>query len=408
AVVTVALGVLLPATVPVMLVCAATCLVVAPFVALKADRAAGAGDVRLRSRTMRTVAGLFAAAPDLHANAVDSRVLQELDQIERQATVASRRTAWALGLGNALVIAACTATSMAMLWLSHGALRDGAITPQVAAVLVLTPLALIDPFIATCDAVQQWPALQVVLGRFQGVDSARRDDREDRPDTGTNRVGVEAIRRLSVEDLAARWPGMERDVFAGLTACTTPGRWLAVTGPSGAGKSTFLTVLQAFLRPSAGRYLLNECDTAPMGPETIRAHIAWCPQEAHLFDSSLRANLLLARSRDDAPSEVELRAALAQVGLSALLADLPEGLETFIGSQGSHLSGGQRQRVAIARTLLTRAEVLLIDEPTAHLDRESADALMADLRSGLANRVVVLVTHHTADLTPTDAHLRLG
>ncbi|MGN6030499.1 MAG: ATP-binding cassette domain-containing protein, partial [Thermomicrobiales bacterium] len=187
-----------------------------------------------------------------------------------------------------------------------------------------------------------------------------------------------------------------------------PGRWLAVTGPSGSGKSTFLTVLQAFLRPSAGRYCLNAQDTAAMRPETIRMHIAWCPQEAHLFDSSLRANLLLARSREDAPSEAEMTAALAQVGLGDLLADLPEGLETPIGPQGSHLSGGQRQRVAIARTVLTRASVLLIDEPTAHLDRESADALMADLRAGLANRIVVLVTHHAADLAPTDTHLQLA
>ncbi|MGN6033094.1 MAG: ATP-binding cassette domain-containing protein, partial [Thermomicrobiales bacterium] len=256
AVVTVALGILHPATVPVMLACALACLVVAPLVALKADRAAGEGAVRLHSRTTRMLASLFAAAPDLHANDVDSRVLRDLDRLDRQATAASRRTAWALGLGNALVILACTATAMTMLWLAHGALRDGAITPQIAAVLVLTPLALIDPFIATCDAVQQWPALQLVLGRFL---HAAPGDRPARPPetpavrpahpSRTSPAEAAAIRHLSVEDLAARWPGMDRDVFSGLTASTAPGRWLAVTGPSGSGKSTFLTVLQAFLRP---------------------------------------------------------------------------------------------------------------------------------------------------------------
>jgi len=409
-VVTIALGILLPATVPLMLACSLASLVVAPFVALKADRAAGEGDVRLRSRTMRMLAGLFAAAPDLHANGADLRVLRDLDRLERQASAASRRTAWALGMGNALVILACTATSMAMLLLANGALRDGTITPQVAAVLVLTPLALVDPFIATCDAVQQWPALQLVLGRFR----AQTDDAipvaapSSVPAAAPEGQALGTVSALSVEDLAARWPGMTEEVFAGLTASASRGRWLAVTGPSGSGKSTFLTVLQAFLRPSAGRYCLNTQDTAAMREETIRAHIAWCPQEAHLFDSSLRANLLLARSREDAPTEADLLAALAQVGLGDLLADLPDGLETVIGSQGSHLSGGQRQRVAIARTLLTRADVLLIDEPTAHLDRESANALMADLRAGLSDRVVVLVTHHAADLGLTDGHLRLG
>jgi len=408
AVVTIALGILLPSTVPVMLACTAICLGIAPLMALKADRAAGEGAVRLRSRTMQTLAGLFAAAPDLHANGVDRRVLRDLDRLERQATAASRRTAWALGLGNALVILACTATSMVMLWLAHGALRDGAITPQIAAVLVLTPLALIDPFLATGDAVQQWPALQLVLGRFREQGAGMLPETALLSGPTTEDAPPGPVSTLAVEDLAARWPGMAAEVFTGLTASASAGRWLAVTGPSGSGKSTFLTVLQAFLRPSAGRYCLNAQDTAAMRPEAIRTHIAWCPQEAHLFDSSLRANLLLARSRDDAPTEDDLAAALAQVGLGALLADLPDGLETAIGPQGSHLSGGQRQRVAIARTLLTRAEVLLIDEPTAHLDRESADALMADLRSGLADRVVVLVTHHAADLAPTDGHLRLG
>ncbi|MGC4107365.1 MAG: thiol reductant ABC exporter subunit CydD [Thermomicrobiales bacterium] len=405
--VTIALGILLPATVPVMLACAVVCLVLAPMVSLRADEAAGEGDVRLRSRTMRMLAGLFAAAPDLRANDVDGRVLAELDHLERQATAASRRTAWALGMGQALVIVACTATAMAMFWLAHGALADGAITPQIAAVLILTPLALVDPFIATCDAVQQWPALRIVLGRFRSQMDGTLPTVEQPGPAAVNDAALGRVSSLSVEDLAARWPGMTQDVFSGLTATTSPGRWLAVTGPSGSGKSTFLTVLQTFLRPSAGRYLLNARDTAAMRPETMRRHIAWCPQEAHLFDSSLRANLVLARSREDAPGEAELEAALRQVGLGDLLADLPDGLETAIGSQGSHLSGGQRQRVAIARTLLTRAEILLIDEPTAHLDRESADALMADLRTGLSDRVVVLVTHHAADLALTDSHLRL-
>lgn len=401
----VALGLLLPATVPIMLACAVICLVVAPGITLWADRAASGDVVALRSRTMRMLGSLFAAAPDLHANGVDERVLKDLDALERQATLASRRTAWALGLGNALVVLACTSTSMTLLWMSNGALRDGTITPQIAAVLVLTPLALVDASLAACDAVQQWPALQVALGRFQELPATYTDEPHERISSGDSGG---TVRHLAVEDLAARWPGIEQDVFSGVTAAVSSGCWLAVTGPSGSGKSTFLTVLQAFLRPSSGRYLLDHRDTVAMAPEAIRARIAWCPQEAHLFDSSLRANLLLARSREDAPSEAAMRDVMTQVGLGDLLADLPDGLETSIGPQGSHLSGGQRQRVAIARTLLTRADVLLIDEPTAHLDRESADTLMADLRIGLAEKVVVLVTHHAADLAPSDTHVRLG
>ena len=121
-----------------------------------------------------------------------------------------------------------------------------------------------------------------------------------------------------------------------------------------------------------------------------------------------RGNLLLARDRGDRPSDAELRAALERVGLGPFLAELPEGLGTRVGPGGAHLSGGQRQRVAVARALLTRADVVLLDEPTAHLDAPAARSLLADLRQGLADRVVVLVTHHLADgVAGTDARVRL-
>jgi ATP-binding cassette subfamily C protein CydCD len=125
----------------------------------------------------------------------------------------------------------------------------------------------------------------------------------------------------------------------------------------------------------------------------VRRRIAWAPQEAHVFDSTLRGNLLLARSAGDRPSERELHEVLDRVGLGSFLATAPAGLETRVGPGGAFLSGGQRQRLAVARALLARADVLLLDEPTAHLDRESADALLADLDRALDERVQILVTH---------------
>jgi ATP-binding cassette subfamily C protein CydCD len=196
-------------------------------------------------------------------------------------------------------------------------------------------------------------------------------------------------------------------VFSGLDAQVSAGEWLIVTGPSGSGKSTLLTVLLGYLPPSAGQYLLDGRDSRAFDGRALRRHIAWAPQEGHLFDSTLRANLLLARSRDDAPSESEMGDALRRVGLGEFLLTLPEGLDTRVGSEGAQLSGGQRQRVAVARTLLTRAEVVLLDEPTAHLDGEAAERLMADLRSALADQVAVLVTHHLADQREGDRVLRL-
>jgi ATP-binding cassette subfamily C protein CydCD len=134
----------------------------------------------------------------------------------------------------------------------------------------------------------------------------------------------------------------------------------------------------------------------------------WCPQDAHLFDSTVRGNLLLGRARDDAPSEAELIEAMTTAGLGRLLATLPAGLDTRIGSEGSHLSGGERQRLAVARTLLSRAEIVLLDEPTAHLDESTAERLMSDLRRAFDDRIVVLVTHHADELGAGDQSLSLG
>ena len=177
------------------------------------------------------------------------------------------------------------------------------------------------------------------------------------------------------------------------------------------------------------------------GRAMVTGRAAWCPQEAHLFDSTIRGNLLLGRPSqanagqanagqanagqanagqanagqagtsadgDSAAGDSELEAVLAAVGLNHLVGRLPAGLDTRIGPGGAFLSGGERQRLAVARTLLTGAEVILLDEPTAHLDAEAAALMLADLRAGLRDRTVVLVTHNPADIHPGDARLDLG
>ena len=135
--------------------------------------------------------------------------------------------------------------------------------------------------------------------------------------------------------------------------------------------------------------------------------MSWCPQEGLLFDSTVRANLLIARGREDAPDESEMLLALRRAGLGGVVGRLPLGVDTRIGSEGAHLSCGERQRLAVARTLLTRSEVVLLDEPTAHLDAETASTLMDDLRAALSGQIVVLVTHHLVDRRQGDQRVDL-
>lgn len=215
------------------------------------------------------------------------------------------------------------------------------------------------------------------------------------------------LRGIRLDGVAYRYPGAARPVFTGIDGAVTRGEWLAITGPSGSGKSTLLAMLLRFADPLVGRYLLDEqepgshvdaagartVDARTVPPHQLRTRVAWCPQEGHLFDSTLRANLVIARPRSDSPPDDELMDALDRVGLAPLLATLPHGLDTRIGPAGEHLSGGQRQRVAVARTLLARGDVVLIDEPTAQLDEQASAALIADLRTALRDRATVLVTH---------------
>jgi ATP-binding cassette subfamily C protein CydCD len=193
------------------------------------------------------------------------------------------------------------------------------------------------------------------------------------------------------------------------------GELVAVVGPSGSGKSTLLSVLMASLRPTSGDLVLGDgrrpVSVAGLSRADVQATIAWCPQDAHVFDASLRANLALARPRGGltgAEGEQAMRRALTDAGLGPLLATLPAGLDTAVGTGGTALSGGERRRLAVARALLADRDVVLLDEPTTHLDAPTAAALVADLRRALAGRLVVCVTHDPALAGDGDSVLVLG
>jgi ATP-binding cassette subfamily C protein CydCD len=379
---------------PVLLVVLAVSLLLAPAVAVLADRSAARGIALVRSVVLHRFAGVIGASHELRANGVAGRALQQLGDLDADASRHAARSAGALGLGNALVVLACSVGTVLMLGYGNG--LDGG----VLAVLVLLPLALIDPLLGAIDAAQQWPALAAALSRVRQVTTLR-----EPVATGDRTAG--AVNTLELVDLAAGWPGAARPAFESVNARASRGEWIVVEGPSGSGKSTLLATLLGYLPPSSGSWRINGEDARDFTPASLRRRVAWCPQEAHLFDSTIRGNLALARSRKERPSDAELENVVRAVGLGPLFDSLPLGLDTPVGPGGRLFSGGERQRLAVARTLLTHADVVLLDEPTAHLDAESADALIADLRGALSDRIVVLVSHHAEERHPDDDRVLL-
>lgn len=389
------------AAVPLFLVCIGACLLIAPVLTLVADRKANVGSQRLQSAVLRKFAAILGAAADLQANGLGAKVAEDLESLDHAAGERTRRSSWALGLGSAFTVFCCCASAVVSFAVTATGIHAGTLPIEIVAVLAFIPLGLIEPMLGVIEAVQQWPALAFALRRTENAMS------QGQVSTKKELHLCGPIRTLELTNLGARWPNAARPAFSGLTTRVDRGQWLVVQGPSGSGKSTLLTVLLGYLAPSAGRYRINGVDESAIDPSSLRSCVAWAPQDGFLFDSTIRANLLIARPRDDRPSDEELIAALRGVGLGTLFDSMPQGLDTHVGSGGTYLSGGQRQRVVVARALLTQADVILLDEPTAHLDAVSASELMADLRTALIGKVVVLVTHHAEENLWADQSLRL-
>jgi thiol reductant ABC exporter CydC subunit len=169
-----------------------------------------------------------------------------------------------------------------------------------------------------------------------------------------------------------------------------PGKRVALVGASGAGKSTLFRLLLRFWEAPSGSITINGTDIHQLDPENVRAGIALVPQSVYVFAGTLRQNILLARP---GASDADVERAVVEAGLNGLVARLPGGLDAWVGERGAQFSGGERQRVAVARALLRRAPLLLVDEPTAHLDALNERALLEVLLRAAQDRSVLIITH---------------
>ena len=204
---------------------------------------------------------------------------------------------------------------------------------------------------------------------------------------------------VALEGVTARYPGAVTPALERFDLRLEPGERIALIGPSGAGKTTVTNLLLRFLDPEEGHATLGGSDLRSLRQEDVRSVFALAGQDAHVFDSTIRENLRLARPQ---AGDGELHEALAKAHLADWVATLPDGLDTLVGEDGRRLSGGQRQRLVVARALLADAPVLLLDEPTAHLDPPTAEALVRDVLDAANGKSVLLITHRPEGLDLVD------
>jgi ATP-binding cassette subfamily C protein CydC len=363
-----------------------------PLLAAAAGRGPGRRTADARSELSTALVDALHGAPDLVAYGAMDRAVARVHRADAELTRVARRDAGLLGLGAGASALVAGLTLWGMLLLGVAAVSDGRLGPIPLAVLVLTALAAFEIVAPLPGAAARLGAIRAGATRlFDVLDTPP----EVRPAPDAPVPTDPAP--LRVRDLRVRYAETGPWALDGLDLDVPPGAHVAVVGPSGAGKSTLASVLFRFRDPGihggAGSVDLGGHDLLHRSPDAVRAAVSGVPQDPHVFDSTVRENLRLARptATDD-----DLRAVLDRVRLDLELDDA-------VGSHGRRLSGGMRQRLALARALLTEPALLVLDEPTAHLDPDTRDAVLDDLLAAARGRSTLLITHDLAGAARCDA-----
>jgi thiol reductant ABC exporter CydC subunit len=370
--------------------------VLAPRLSSRLGETPGRRLVALRGElSARLVDGARGTA-DLLAFGREGDHASAMAALGHEAAAQQARLARAAALGSSLAVLAADLTTVAVLVLGIRAIQAGCLDGVQLATLALLTLA-------SFEAVAPLPVAWHGLGAMREA-SRRLFDLADSPPAVAERghaspAPVAGAPLVDVRDLRFTYPGEPRPALDGVSLRLEPGRRIAIVGPSGSGKSTLVHLLLRFWEAPPGAILLEGHDLREWPSDDARARVAFGAQRAHIFTGTLRENLRLARP--EAP-DAELRAVLRSVRLDALVERLPEGLDAWVGEEGQRLSGGERQRLALARALLRPAPLLLLDEPTAHLDALTERDVIAEIVRAGEGRATLLVTHRLVSLDAFD------
>jgi ATP-binding cassette subfamily C protein CydC/ATP-binding cassette subfamily C protein CydCD len=371
-----------------------------PAAAAILGRRAGAAQAGLRGELSAELVELLQGAPELVVYGREDDALARVRAGDRALVAASRRHAFAGGVGEGLTLLVTGVTIAGVLAVSAAAHVRGDLDGVLVALLTLLALASFEAVQPLADAGRELSAT-LAAGRrvLELIDRESAIVDPERPAQLPTWPFTVALENVRARDRAAGGP-----VLDGVSLRLEPGRRVAVVGESGAGKTTIAELLLRFLDPDGGRVTLAGRDLREYRQEDVRRAIAVAGQDAHIFSTSIRDNVRLARP--DATDD-EIEEVLRRTRILDWVETLPDGLDTLAGEEGRELSGGQRQRIALARALLADAPVLVLDEPTSHLDPTTAEELMEDVLEATAGRTVLLITHRPEGLGQMDEVVRL-
>jgi ATP-binding cassette subfamily C protein CydCD len=358
--------------------------------AARAERTAVASRAALSERVVEVAQ----VAPELAMWQAEEAATEVVaGESERLTDAAARAAAWlATARAGALLAVGAGVALTALVVAPAGA--GGAVTGPVLALLVLLPLALGDVALPLADAgalAARTAAAERRLGRLESTTPAVTDPTEPLPAMPGHAVHVTGV--------VAGWD--DTVALRDLSFTLAEGERVAVVGPSGSGKSTLAALMLRFVDPWRGRVALGGVPVRSLALDDVRRLVGLVDDDPHVFATTLVENIRLARpdARDD-----EVEAALRQARLGTWLDGLPEGLHTWLGDGNAQVSGGERARIGLARSLLADQPVLVLDEPTAHLDHATAEQIAREvlLESHRRARSVLWVTHGTVGLDLVD------
>ncbi len=364
-----------------------------PWAAATASVNAGA-QLAAASGGLRTAAlDVFDGLREVRAYGAEGRMLALVQSREAALLQAQRGVARSAALAQAGALACGQLALLAVLLL-----------PPAQAVSLVTAVFLT---LAAFEVVSGMPRAGVLAGSAAGAAArllAIMDAPAPAPDPDVP-VALPAGTAIRFEGVGFRWQADRPAVLDGLTLDIPAGSRVAVLGPSGSGKSTLASLLLRVVAPDTGRILLGGVDLARLSAAEVRSRMAWLSQGTHLFSDTIRDNLRLALPE---ATDAEMWQALEQAQIAELVRALPGGLDAWVGQGGAGVSGGQARRLELARALLSRAPILILDEPATGLDADTERAFLATLNDVAPGRTVVLIVHRLIGIERLDRVYRIS